>query len=78
MEHVKSLVSPTRQKAFSKLIAWMRRLKLVDGSLAYDVQRHVFNSKHFGVPQNRERVYVIGRRTNTLLKKYSHKPSSAT
>jgi site-specific DNA-cytosine methylase len=73
LENRKNLVSTTHQEFFSKLIAWMRRLKLVDGSLAYDVQWHVFNSMHFGVPQNRERVYIIGRRTNTLLKSYNHK-----
>jgi len=79
LENVKNQVSTTHQEFFNKLIAWMRGLKLVDGSLAYDVQWHVFNSKHFGVPQNRERVYSIGRRTNTLLKSYTPtRPSSAT
>ena len=72
LENVKNLVSATHQEFFNKLIAWMRRLKLADGSLAYDVQWHVFNSKNFGVPQNRERVYIIGRRSNALVKYYDH------
>jgi len=28
--------------------------------LGYDIQWQVLNSKNFGVPQNRERVYIVG------------------
>lgn len=30
------------------------------GELGYDLQWQVLNSRHFGVPQNRERVYIVG------------------
>ena len=39
-----------------------RTLKVILGSLkslGYEVQYQVLNSKDFGVPQNRERIYIV-------------------
>ena len=33
--------------------------------LGYDVEWQVLNSKHFGVPQNRERVFIVGHSRGT-------------
>ena len=30
------------------------------GELGYDIEWQLFNTKNFGIPQNRERVYVVG------------------
>lgn len=53
LENVKGLLSHDEGKTFRII------LETLD-ELGYDVQWQVLNSKHFGVPQNRERVFIIG------------------
>jgi DNA (cytosine-5)-methyltransferase 1 len=54
IENVKNLLSVNRGWDFARL------LSEVDG-VGYDAEWKVLNSKDFGVPQNRERVYIVGR-----------------
>jgi DNA (cytosine-5)-methyltransferase 1 len=37
----------------------IRRIKEILNELGYEVNAEVLNSKHFGVPQNRERIFII-------------------
>ena len=53
LENVKGLLSHEKGRTFSTILATL------DG-LGYDLQWQVLNSKNFGVPQNRERVFIIG------------------
>ncbi len=53
LENVKGLLSHDGGRTFNTIIAAL-------DELGYDVQWQVLNSKHFGVPQNRERVLIIG------------------
>jgi len=53
LENVKGLLNHEKGKTFSTIIQTMEEL-------GYDVQWMVLNSKFFGVPQNRERVFIIG------------------
>jgi len=53
LENVKGLLSHDKGKTFGTI------LKMLDG-IGYDLQWQVLNSKNFGVPQNRERVFIIG------------------
>lgn len=53
LENVKGLLSHDSGRTFKTIIA-----TLVE--LGYDLQWQVLNSKNFGVPQNRERVYIVG------------------
>jgi site-specific DNA-cytosine methylase len=53
LENVKGLLSHDGGRTFSTIISAL-------DELGYDVQWQVLNSKNFGVPQNRERVFIIG------------------
>jgi len=53
LENVKGLLNHKKGKTFAII------LQTLD-ELGYDIQWMVLNSKFFGVPQNRERVFIIG------------------
>lgn len=53
LENVKGLLSHDKGNTFEVI------LETLD-ELGYDAEWQVFNSKNFGVPQNRERVFIIG------------------
>lgn len=53
LENVKGLLSHDKGKTFGTI------LNTLD-ELGYDCQWQVLNSKDFGVPQNRERVFIVG------------------
>ena len=53
LENVKGLLNHDKGNTFKTIIG------ALDG-LGYDVEWQVLNSKNFGVPQNRERVFIVG------------------
>jgi DNA (cytosine-5)-methyltransferase 1 len=53
LENVKGLLSHDNGNTFKTIISTL-------DELGYDLQWQVLNSKNFGVPQNRERVFIIG------------------
>ena len=53
LENVKGLLSHSNGLTFYTIIATL-------DELGYDLQWQVLNSKDFGVPQNRERVFIVG------------------
>jgi len=58
LENVKGLLSHDNGNTFKTIIS-----TLVE--LGYDIQWQVLNSKNHGVPQNRERVFIIGHTRGT-------------
>lgn len=52
-ENVKGMLSSNRGWDFLAIVLEMEQL-------GYDVEWELFNTKNFGVPQNRERVYTVG------------------
>lgn len=53
LENVKGLLSSDNGRTFGVILFTL-------DALGYDVQWEVLNSSNFGVPQNRERVFIIG------------------
>ncbi len=53
LENVKGLLSHDEGRTFATIISTL-------DELGYDLQWQVLNSKNFGVPQNRERVFIVG------------------
>lgn len=58
LENVKGLLSHDKGSTFTTIITTL-------DELGYDCQWQVLNSKNHGVPQNRERVFIIGRLRGT-------------
>ena len=56
LENVKGLLNHDRGNTFEVILSAL-------DELGYDVEWQVLNSKNFGVPQNRERVFIIGHLT---------------
>jgi DNA (cytosine-5)-methyltransferase 1 len=57
LENVKGLLNHENGDTFETILAAL-------DELGYDAEWEVLNSKHFGVPQNRERVFIIGHLRN--------------
>jgi len=53
LENVKGLLNHDKGETFRVIIQTL-------DELGYDLEWQMLNSKHFGVPQNRERVYIVG------------------
>ena len=53
LENVKGLLSHDGGRTFKTIIATL-------AGLGYDLQWQVLNSKNHGVPQNRERIFIVG------------------
>ncbi len=53
LENVKGLLSHDEGRTFGTILKTL-------SELGYSIEWQVLNSKHYGVPQNRERVFIIG------------------
>jgi len=53
LENVKGLLSSNKGWDFARILVEL-------GNAGYSVEWAVYNSKNFGVPQNRERVFIVG------------------
>jgi len=54
LENVKGLAGHDRGRTFTTI------LRVLQEELGYHVQAQIVNAKDFGVPQNRERIFIVG------------------
>ena len=64
LENVKGLVNSTHKPFFDKLVSHLRAI----GDIRYHIAWRVFDTAHYGIPQHRERVYIVGIRKDVATK----------
>ncbi|MGI6589477.1 MAG: DNA (cytosine-5-)-methyltransferase [Candidatus Iainarchaeum sp.] len=65
LENVKGLTTNSHKPTFEKILSELDRI-------GYNVQSKILNSKDYGIPQNRERVWIFGVKKNVALPKGWH------
>jgi len=64
LENVPALLSANGGKTFKAI------MKRLHGSGEYNVYYQVLNTKDYGIPQNRQRLYIVGIKINHLVKEF--------
>lgn len=64
LENVKGLLSIDDGKTFQTILKTLKRLKV------YNIYWKVLNTKDYGIPQNRERIFIIGIKNNIQTKEF--------
>jgi DNA (cytosine-5)-methyltransferase 1 len=71
LENVKNFKFIENGKPFNYLIKQLKNIKNTKGELAYNVYHDILNTKDYGIPQNRERIFFIGIRKDIEREPYS-------
>lgn len=64
MENVKNLIGKKFKPQFDSWVAWL-------DSIGYNTYYQVLNAKHYGIPQNRERIFAISIRKDIDINGYT-------
>lgn len=64
LENVKNLIGKKFKPQFDSWVAWLE-------SIGYNTYYQVLNAKHYGIPQNRERVFAISIRKDVDINGYT-------
>jgi len=67
LENVKIVLDMTNRDAWLSILTLLANIRTPTGQITYSVCATILNSKHYGVPQDRERVYVVGRRLDMII-----------
>jgi DNA (cytosine-5)-methyltransferase 1 len=60
LENVKNFKFIEKGKPFNYLISELKKVKNKNKELAYNVYFDILNTKDYGIPQNRERLFIVG------------------
>ena len=70
LENVKNFKFIENGKLFNYLNKQLKNIKNTNGELAYNVYHDILNTKDYGIPQNRERIFFIGIRKDIQINEY--------
>ena len=71
LENVKNFKFIEKGKPFNYLITQLTNIKNQHKELAYNVSFDILNTKDYGIPQNRERIFIIGIRKDIQKEPYT-------
>jgi DNA (cytosine-5)-methyltransferase 1 len=71
LENVKNFKFIQNGQPFNYLLKQLKNIKNVNGDLAYNVYHDILNTKDYGIPQNRERIFFIGIRKDIQTDEYT-------
>ena len=66
LENVKNFKFIEKGKPFNFLIDELASIVNEDGEQLYNIYCDIYNTKDYGIPQNRERIYIIGIKSDIL------------
>ena len=71
LENVKNFKFIENGKPFNYLLSKLKKIKNNKDLLAYNVYYDILNTKDYGIPQNRERIFIIGIRKDIQIEGYT-------
>lgn len=74
LENVKNFKYIEKGRPFDYLINELSEITDENGESVYNIYHDVYNTKDYGIPQNRERIYIVGIRRDILFQQFV-KPS---
>jgi len=75
LENVKNFKFIEKGKPYNFLIDQLTNIIDEDGNPVYRVYADIYNTKDYGIPQNRERIYIIGIKHDIQLQEYNKPPT---
>jgi len=71
LENVKNFKFIEKGKPFNYLLKELNNIKDENKQIAYNVYHDILNTKDYGIPQNRERIFFIGIRKDIQTGEYA-------
>ena len=71
LENVKNFKFIQKGQPFNYLLSELKKIKTCNKELAYNVSFDILNTKDYGIPQNRERIFIIGIRKDIQKETYT-------
>jgi len=71
LENVKNFKFIQNGQPFNYLLSELKKIKNHDKEFAYNISFDILNTKDYGIPQNRERIFIIGIRKDIQRESYS-------
>jgi DNA (cytosine-5)-methyltransferase 1 len=71
LENVKNFKFIQKGQPFDYLLSELKKIKTCNKDLAYNIYFDILNTKDYGIPQNRERIFIIGIRKDIQKETYS-------